>query len=604
MSNRNEVWARIDEQALSTVRNFFSADLAQTLGELFQNARRAGAGLIEVETDDDGRLTVRDDGEGIADPGTVLAFGESRWNGEVRRREHTAGMGLYSLAGGDAVISSRRAGGRGWRMALTPETFEGRTSATVLDDETAPTPSGTSIRLRPKTLNGRAQWALRDKKPSDTAGWAEVYRETVEEAARYLPVGVTLNGRKLERGDWLEGAVHVAEAEGIRFGVYLRSGNYGLNFHGQRVPWAALPKVVTLGRTVHVAGDVIDAPELELTLPARDRVVANEYSERMFAAARRALLEGLAKLGAVEPVPYAIWAEAREAGIEMAEAPARLMRWTPGWYEGRIAHQWLPDPAGVGDVGTDAMIVEIRDQPETEATLQRAFEGNGMCKRLFRPDPRLVGYGWYDAIERIDGATVTALVDGERLCANNATPKTDANRTDAERIDVVLQVRAGKTRRHVRLRTDAAIRKPDRDACPQYDINEARMVTTAEAAGTLEPGEIVRMLAQAYLRIRDDEADDSDMVEERFEQAGAAYAAGLLVGDEAGLLEAVRNATAELRDLVPADRIAIIEASGSRVDIRIVNAEPDAGVGVASEATPPAGAGAGEEDLEDEDEDE
>ena len=600
MSNRNEVWARIDERALSTVRNFFSADLAQTLGELFQNARRAGARLIEVETDDDGLLTVRDDGEGIADPGTVLAFGESRWKPEVRRREHAAGMGLYSLAGGDAVISSRRAGRGGWRMALTPEAFEGRAAATVVEDDTAPSPSGTSIRLRPKRLNGRAQWGLRDDKPSDAAVWAEVYGETIEQAAKYLPVKVTLNGRELERGDWLEGAVHVAEAEGIRFGVHRRWGNHGLNFHGHRVPWATLPKVVTLGRTVHVAGDVIDAPELELTLPARDRVVANEYAERMFAAARMTLLEGLAKLGTDEPVPYAIWAEAREAGIEIAEAPPRLMRWWPGWYEGgRVAHGWLPEIAEVGDVGADAMIVEIRDQPEIEATLQRAFEGNGMCKRLFRPDPRLVGYGWYDAIERIDGATVSALVDGERVCANNAAPKTEANRTDAERIDVVLQVRAGKTRRQVRLRTDAAIRKPHRDACPQYDVNEARMVTTAEAVETLAPGEIVRMLAQAYLRIRDDEADDSDMVEERFEEAGTAYAAGLLGGDDAGLLEAVRNATAKLRDLVPADRIAIVEASGSRVDIRIVSAEPDTGVGVASGATPPAGAGAADDDLED-----
>ena len=573
MNEERQVWARIDHEALATVRNFFSADLAQTIDELFQNARRAGASRIDVHATDDGLLIVTDDGEGIADPATVLAFGQSRWEETIRRREHPAGMGLYSLAGDTACIRSRRAGGPGFSLELTPEAFEGTAGATVRSDETAPAPAGTSVEFRPRGLNGREDQACRQNHPATAAQWAELYRGTIESAARHLPVKVTLQGTEVERTDWLEGAHHVSEAHGIRFGVFTRGDRYGLNFHGHLVPWAGLPKVKTLAGTVQVAAEVIDAPDLQLTLPARERVVANDYATRMYAAARLTLLEGLAKLGPRAPVPYAVWAEARAAGVAMPAAPPRLMPWTPGYSAGRIEHQWVDDPRQDQPVGDGCMIIGITEEPETEATLYRAFARAGLGDRVFRPDPRLEGYPWYDALDRVEAATVTALVDGERIEHAEPSPPGAGSRTDAKRIDVVLSVRNGSTQHPMRLRTDMMICRPGPDSHPLWDIGQARMITTVEAASKIGTADVIRLLAHAYLVINDEEDENR---EEEFENAATEYAAGLLRGADARLIEAVRNATSNLWRLVPADKVAVIEASGERVDVRIEPAKPTA----------------------------
>ena len=76
--------ARIHERALSRVTNLFNAGLGDIFAELFQNARRGGAGRIDVtveripsQFEGDRLITVIDDGAGIADPAVLLSFGES-----------------------------------------------------------------------------------------------------------------------------------------------------------------------------------------------------------------------------------------------------------------------------------------------------------------------------------------------------------------------------------------------------------------------------------------------------------------------------------------------------------------------------------------------
>ncbi len=65
------------------------------LGELLQNARRAGAQHIHI-TARDNTLIVRDDGSGIADLQTLIFIAESGWDQELQNRENSFGMGVLS----------------------------------------------------------------------------------------------------------------------------------------------------------------------------------------------------------------------------------------------------------------------------------------------------------------------------------------------------------------------------------------------------------------------------------------------------------------------------------------------------------------------------
>lgn len=65
------------------------------LGELLQNARRAGASYIDIVAHDSS-ITIRDDGSGIADLQSLIHIGESGWDSELQQRENAFGMGVLS----------------------------------------------------------------------------------------------------------------------------------------------------------------------------------------------------------------------------------------------------------------------------------------------------------------------------------------------------------------------------------------------------------------------------------------------------------------------------------------------------------------------------
>ena len=100
--------ARVHDGAIDRVTRFFNATLADAFVELIQNARRAGATRIQVLTDTfpeaEGsvsiRVTVTDDGNGIANPAVLLSFGESGWDEDTARREDPAGIGVYRRPSG------------------------------------------------------------------------------------------------------------------------------------------------------------------------------------------------------------------------------------------------------------------------------------------------------------------------------------------------------------------------------------------------------------------------------------------------------------------------------------------------------------------------
>jgi len=94
--------ASVSPETIGKVTRLFNGSLSDILNELLQNARRAGASVVNVTTTPQKnglRITLDDNGCGIDDPVRVLALGASRWDAAVANGEDPAGMGVFSLAG-------------------------------------------------------------------------------------------------------------------------------------------------------------------------------------------------------------------------------------------------------------------------------------------------------------------------------------------------------------------------------------------------------------------------------------------------------------------------------------------------------------------------
>jgi len=138
----------VSPKTITKVTRLFNGTIGDILGELLQNSRRAGASRIDIAccADKDGaRLTLVDDGTGVADPQTMIALGDSGWNQRIHEAEDPAGMGVFSLAGKDTRISSRHTDADiGWSVHVPAD---GWTGAHDLAVQPLARPVGTTITL-------------------------------------------------------------------------------------------------------------------------------------------------------------------------------------------------------------------------------------------------------------------------------------------------------------------------------------------------------------------------------------------------------------------------------------------------------------------------
>jgi hypothetical protein len=100
----------MDEATLrQQLRHAFAADFT-VVQELVQNARRAGASVVNIDYDAERRvLTITDDGCGISDFRTLLTFAGSGWNADVAAAERPYGMGFMAAiyAATHVAVTSR-----------------------------------------------------------------------------------------------------------------------------------------------------------------------------------------------------------------------------------------------------------------------------------------------------------------------------------------------------------------------------------------------------------------------------------------------------------------------------------------------------------------
>lgn len=322
----------VGPKALAKSHELFRQDLRTILQELFQNARRAGAASIAVEhlrgPAGGGSLTIRDDGQGVADFQALLTFGGSNWAEQLDIAENAAGMGFFSVASRGALVRSR-----GRRVSLDAAVFRGGAEACVLSDPTAP--EGTEITVPLAPAEG------------------ERVAHAVAEAARYLPLRVTLDGKPVERADFLARAEAVVAWGGVRIGVmrnetcewglhHLRGAN-PVNFHGVIAGFEHLGDRVRVreedGPDWTVRLDVADAPDLRLVLPTRDWVIVNPFARRLLGRAQRAIYTHIAAQP-THALAFKQVTAARATGIAMPDATIRLRRWRCP--VSILLNEWIP----------------------------------------------------------------------------------------------------------------------------------------------------------------------------------------------------------------------------------------------------------------------
>ena len=395
--------ARVDPDAMEKVTRFFNATVADTLREIFQNARRAGASAIEVKRGE-GWVVVSDDGCGIADPEELLAFGRSGWQEARTRREHPAGMGLYALASWPRTrVRSRArpdrfpgdADTRPWEAELRTEHFTGQEDAAIYTPETE-TAFGTTAAFE-----------------------AQADFEEVKKAARYLPVPVTCDGQRITQEDFLAAADHVETFRGVRIGVERGSRTIddkdgAINFHGVQVRLAEGPQrsrlalVRTLDETWWARGDVSDCPPLRIVLPGREEVVENWFTKDLRRAAEKAIYEEIAASDR-GGIPFSVHQQAASRGVELPVPEAKLTPWQPTYADEYSPYEEAPRPARVD---TDAVIVDIEaPAPQTQA-LYRAIAADK--DRLFERESAYEGYPWYDALPVVDQLLTEVVRNDEK----------------------------------------------------------------------------------------------------------------------------------------------------------------------------------------------
>ena len=560
--------ARVHHGAIDRVTRFFDAGIAGAFVELIQNSRRSGATRVDVVTEavNEGeasagiRVTVTDDGDGIADPAVLLSFGESGWDENTARREDPAGMGVYALSKRGCTISSRARGpaldlAPGWRVALTPECFLGKEDAEVVEGH-APCPHGTAI--------------------SFTADESLVMIQgAVAAAARHCPLPVTFNGEPCERKAFLDGAVHAERWRGLAFGVfrdrYMGFNNPDLNFHGLTLT-VSLPQVGAIeGGNWLAHADVEACPELELVLPARKEAVETPFLDEMRKAARFAIYRAMATADPAPRIAFGDHRRAADSGIALPVPPAELRPWRPGIAD---IDDWRDTPS-FAPVGACSLVMAVDLETPDDQAFWRAAERAGIAERLFEPDTRLEGYAWYDALARVTEigidvaeAGVTHPLDALREAPdpNSDTPAAPGfpdtlARPDAIHMHVHI-VRGSEAPETMTVPADVAFVGED-----GAWVEDVRPLVTRDSK--LTPMQLTRLLHASYFSASDDaEADSYDTQSARFDQDATHLAIRFLATEDEARKHTIAEAVwREILWVMPRDREVSIKVSGGKVAV-------------------------------------
>lgn len=308
---RGQIAAKVDQRLLTKAERLFSGSKEGRITEMLQNSRRAGAKTVWIECRQS-KVTYVDDGHGLSDFGQLLAMGFSGWSDDVEAAEDPAGSGFFSLAPRTTTVSSR-----GKQVTIDRSGWLGA-PVDVVDCDW----HGQGIRLEFE----------------DAWEWGDV-----EPEAKYGPLTVYFNGRKIPHEDFLEPRegskiVHLPHL-GCRVqfpsvdrflsrgrdSTYSGARYVNINFHGQTLASKFPVPDVQQYRSLTIGVDMTGEPtELRMVLPAREKLVENDAARQLKRELTRLLLEdardSYAKLGHPHCLPYRFYLEAQKLGIDIGES--------------------------------------------------------------------------------------------------------------------------------------------------------------------------------------------------------------------------------------------------------------------------------------------
>lgn len=546
--------ASVDPGLISKVTRLFNQTEADIATEMLQNARRAGATKVVVTTtqhsNHNATLTIADNGRGIDDPAKLLRLGASGWDRKTVRSEDPAGMGVFSLAGRRVRVTTRGKSGLSWAAVI----------------EGADWTSGRDIEVDGCVRNPGTTFTI-----GISAGRIADAIKAIETAARYYPIEVELNGTLVERADFLAGANHVQDSEGLKIGVFNTPDRYDcyrsfINFHGLTVQHT-LPMVQEIGcNKVWCAKiDIVDCPELQLTLPARKEVVTSPFLADLDHAVEEAIYAAIDQRGQ-HRLPYENWCRAKVLGFDLPAATPGLESFVAVTADADLADCRTPEVR----IAENLVLMATMEAPDEQSlTRALAVSGQALAGRLVRAEPAFAGYEWYDQLARLeslrfvikqgDAIYVDTLSD-DRL--NLEDPSVDA-------IAAELTVNERGLEQVYQLNTDLLLQSED-----NYDLDGASIAVVrglVSDIGRLTPGILADYLDAAYFCSSDDrDCDSFDTQLRAWREDSIRVAATVLEGRGSADLLMLRMAfDRHLRWLVPQEQRLTLSFAGDSLDIAI-----------------------------------
>jgi len=394
--------ATISSSILSKADRLFRNDDAGIFTELLQNARRAGATRVKVtiepspERERATRVTFEDNGEGIEDFQKLLTLGDSNWNPDVLAIEDPAGMGFFSLCHSIVEVASGEK-----KVLLTREVFLGQAPAELVPSDVPVL--GTRIVFTRPTVSKPVEVALKD-------------------ASEFNPLDVILNGERLERHDFLEGALHREIIDGVEIGVStLFRWKFGWNrddwnFHGSVIhePFGRIHGFLSRDdngqmreESLYIRFNVLEVGRVKLQLPDR-RAIVQDADLAAFKKKVRAAVYRFLSMQEHHALSFEDWKEAQSLDVSITEASPYLTTWhaKPADHEatpffGQPETHLLPTLQGV---------LLVRESISNQHTLEAALKPAVIPNRvLYQVCSRFVGYSWYDPLPTL--AEVEVLID-------------------------------------------------------------------------------------------------------------------------------------------------------------------------------------------------
>ena len=541
-----EIKATIHEEAIQKVSRFFNATTAVCLGELLQNARRSGAAKVEI-TLHDGLITVTDDGRGVQDPQSLLAFGLSQWDEDTARREDPAGMGVYSLARKkDVTIRSRtKDQPQGWQVTLEEQHFTGHRAAPITPVQEH-IPQGTSV-------------SFRDALPSIQA---------IEQAARYYPLPVTLNGEPVKQTDFLENCPYSEEWQGLRIGVRIHTMHHlyprRINFHGITLDDNSIPTVQSINHEWTAFVDVVDCPQLEPTLPTRNELVQTDFLKELTQACRAAIYRAMLASQDHIDVSTSTQRQAAALGITLPDSRPMLRPWAPEEADEESETNRISSMGRCQVTAGQAAIIDLDMDPQDQQALARALElnANTFPHVVYESDSRMQGYAWYDNLPLITNATFSFTNNDSTRMSLTEARKDQAAVTDRRprSITATLEFADEHHPAHrMELETDVLFISENLWWTPETDT------PCVTASSNITPNELTELMEKAFFS-RSDTSDDGYNTQK--EEAWAYFknlATSILVSRKEAVRNSLRKAVQDhILYEVPTGWDAAISITGNR----------------------------------------